>query len=99
MDCSYHNTPGKSTSCKYVIKIPRFGSGISEELIIFMNLVQKRLVGQNVTTVPFIYECRNRVLIGDAKADFLQQTNLAVTHTVVNFTTVTNTMTAYIVPT
>ena len=64
-----------------------------------MDLVQKSLVGQNVTTGPPMYECMERVLTGDAKAEFLQQANLAGACTVANFTTVMNTMTAYIFPT
>lgn len=99
IDCTCHNTPGDSTSGKYVIKIPRFGSGTPEEWIIFMDLVQKSLVGQNVTTGPPMYECMERVLTGDAKAEFLQQANLAGARTVANFTTVMNTMTAHIFPT
>ena len=50
IDHTCHNTPGNSTSGKYVIKIPRFDSGTPEEWIIFMELVQKALVGQNITT-------------------------------------------------
>ena len=64
-----------------------------------MDLVQKSLVGQNVTIGPPMYECMERVLTGDAKAEFLQQANLAGARTVANFTTVMNTMTAHIFPT
>ena len=99
IDCTCHNTPGDSTSAKYVIKIPRFGSGTPEEWIIFINLFQKSLVGQNVTTASSMYECIERVLTGDAKAGFCQQANLAGTHTVAKSTTVMNTMTAHIFPT
>ena len=45
-----HNTPGNSSSRKYVIKIPRLDS-----CIIFLNLVQKASVGQNVSTAPPMY--------------------------------------------
>ena len=41
-----------------------------EEWIFFMDLVQKSLVGQNITTDPFIYEFMERVLTGDSKAEF-----------------------------
>ena len=44
IDHTCHNTPGNSTSAKYVIKIPRFDSGTPEEWIIFMDLGQKALV-------------------------------------------------------
>ena len=51
-----HNTPGDSTSGMYVIKDPRFDYGTPEECIIFVNLVQKVLVGPNVTTGPPMYK-------------------------------------------
>ena len=54
IDHTCHNTPSDTTSGKYVIKIPRFDSGAPEEWIIFVDLVQKSLVGQNVTTGPSI---------------------------------------------
>ena len=72
IDHTCHNTPGDTTSGKYVIKIPRFDSGTPEEWIIFVDLIQKSLVGQNVTTGPPMYECMERVLKGDDKAVFLQ---------------------------
>ena len=62
IDHKCHNTPDDSTSGKYVVKIPRFGSGMPEEWIIFVDLVQKALVGQNVTTGPPMYKCMERVL-------------------------------------
>ena len=82
IDHTCHNTPRDTTSGKYVIKIPRFDSGTP------VDLIQKSLVGQNVTTGPPMYECMERVLKGDAKAEFLQQANLVGSCTVANFTTV-----------
>ena len=99
IDHTCHNTPGDTTSGKYVIKIPRFDSGTPEEWIIFVDLIQKSLVGQNVTTGPPMYECMERVLKGDAKAEFLQQANLVGSRTVANFTTVMATMTVHVFPT
>ena len=46
-----------------------------------------------------MYECMERVLIGDAKTEFRQQANLAGSHTVAYFTTVMYRMTAHIFPT
>ena len=94
-----HNTPGDSTSGRYIYKISRFGSGMPEECIIFMDLVQKSLVGQNVTTGPPMYKCMERLLTGDTKAEFWQQVNLAGKHIGANFTTVMNQMSAHIFPT
>ena len=51
IDYTCHNTPRDTTSGKYGIKILRFDSGTPEEWIIFVDLVQKRLVGQGVSTV------------------------------------------------
>ena len=78
----------------YVIKIPIFVSGMNEKWIIFKDLVQKSLVEQNVNTGQLMYECIERVLTGDAKAEFLQQASSAGNHTVANFITVMNKMTA-----
>ena len=74
-------------------------SGTPEEWITFVDLVQKSLVGQNVTTGPPIYECMERVPKGDAKAEFLQQANLVGSCSVGNFTSVMATMTVHIYPT
>ena len=45
-----------------------------------------------------MYKCKERVLKGDAKAEFTQQTNLVGSCTVGNFTTVMATMTVHIFP-
>ena len=70
IDHTCHNTPGDSASGNYVIKIPRFDSDTPEQWIIFVDLVHKALVGQNVTTGSSMYKCMERVLKGDAKAEF-----------------------------
>ena len=76
-----------------MIKIPRFDSGTPEKWIIFVDLVQKALVGQNITTGPSIYKYMESVLKGDAKAEFTHQANLVGSRTIGNFTTVMATMT------
>ena len=93
-----HNTSGDSTSGKYVIKIPRFDSNSPEEWIIFVDLVHKAVVGQNITTGPPMYECMERVLKGDLKAEFTQKANLVGSCTIGNFTTVMATMIEHIFP-
>ena len=75
IDHTCHNTPSDTTSGNYVFKIPIFDSGAPEEWIIFVDLVQKSLVGQNVITGPPMYKCIERVMKGDGKAEFLQQAN------------------------
>ena len=94
-----HNTFRDTTLGEYVIKILRFDSGTTEEWIIFMDLVLKSLVGQNVTAGQSMYKCMERVLKNDAKAKFLQKANLINSCTVVNFTTVMTTMIVNVFPT
>ena len=43
-----------------------------------------------------MYKCMERVLKGDAKAEFLQQANFVGSHTVANCTTVMASMTVHI---
>ena len=69
-----------------------------EEWIIFVDLVQKALVGQNVTTGPSMYKFMEIVLNSDAKAEFTQQDNLVGSCTVGNFIMVMATMTVRIFP-
>ena len=61
-----------------------------------MDLVQNSLLGQNVIIGPPIYEFMERLLIGDAKAEFRQQANLSEHHTVANFTIVMNQISVHI---
>ena len=56
-DYMCHNTPGNSASVKYIIKIPRSGFGTLEAWIIFVDLLQKVLVGHSVTTGQPMYKC------------------------------------------
>ena len=64
-----------------------------------MNLVQKSVIGQNVTFGLPMNNGMERELKGDAKNEFLQKTSLAGSRTVDNFTTVLATMTAHVLPT
>ena len=50
------------------MKIPRFDYGRPEEWIIIVDLVEKALVGQNITTGLPMYKCKERILKGDSKA-------------------------------
>ena len=88
IDYACHNTPGDITSGKYVIKITRSVLYTPEEWIIFVSLVQKVLVGQNVIPGIAMYKYMERVPKGDAKAEFTQQANLVGSCTVDNFSTV-----------
>ena len=70
-----HNAPGNSASGTYVIKILRYDSGTPDEWISFVDLVQKALVGQDVTTGTPMNKFMERVLKGDAKTKFTQHKN------------------------
>ena len=61
IDHKCQNTPRDTTSGKYVIKIPRYNSGTPEDWII--------------SGLPK-YKWMERVLKGDAKAEFLEKVNL-----------------------
>ena len=62
IDHTCHNTLGVSNSGYQTTKIPRFNSDIPEEWIIFVDLVQKALLEQNVTTDPPMTESMEIVL-------------------------------------
>ena len=94
-----HYAPRDYSSGKYAIKIPRFDYGTPEDWIIFVDLVQKSLVGQNIPTSPPMYKFMERMLKGDAKAEILQQDNLVGIRIVANFTWVMATMTVHVFPT
>ena len=96
IDHTRHNSPVDTNSGKHAIKIQRFDSGTPEEWIIFMDLVQKSLVGQNVTTVSNMYQCMERVLKGVTKAKVVQQAKLVGSHEVGNLSTVMVTMTVHL---
>ena len=93
-----HNTPGDSTTGKYVIKVPIYDSGHPEEWIIFTELVNKCLVGQDITTGPQMYQLVQRVLQGDAKAQFDTQAAAHGSQTAANFKAIMATMTVHVFP-
>ena len=94
-----HNDPGDIKSGQYVVKIPRYGSGTPEDWLIFIDLCKKALVGQNVTTGPPMYAFMDRVLKGDAKAEFEVKAEAEGNKSVANFEIVMNKMTAHVFPT
>ena len=49
------SVPTEESSTTYDLSIPFFGNGSPEELLIFLNLLNKVFVGQNVTTGPQKY--------------------------------------------
>ena len=98
IDHQCHNTPGDTTSGKYTIKVPMYDSGDPEEWIIFRELVEKCIRGQNITSGPQMYQLVQRVLQGDAKAEFDRQADNAGNQTVANFQSVMTAMTVHVFP-
>ena len=94
-----HNDPGDAKSGQYVVKIPRYGSGTPEDWLMFLDLCKKAIIGQNVTAGPPMYAFMDRVLKGDAKAEFTVKANAEGTKTVEHFEIVMNKMTAHVFPT
>ena len=68
-----------------------------EEWIILMNLGQKSILGQNITSGSTLYKCMERMLKGDTKAEFLQKANL-VGSTVANIILLIATTTVHAFP-
>ena len=68
-----------------------------EEWIVFVDKVQKALVGRN--TGPLTYKYMQLLLKGDAKAEFIDKANFVGNLTVGNFSIVMATMTVHIFPT
>ena len=68
IDYTNQNSSGDSNLGQYIIKIPKFDSGILKDKIIFVDLIPNVFVGQNITTIPPIHKCLERVLKGDTKA-------------------------------
>ena len=93
-----YNTPGDSKTGKYVIQVPIYDSGNPEEWINFVELVNKCIIGQNITTGPQMYQLALRVLQGDAKAQFEAQTGHFGTQTAGNFKSVMAAMTVHVFP-
>ena len=98
IDHQCHNTPGDTTSGKYTIKVPMYDSGDPEEWLIFRELVSKCIKGQNITQGPQMYQLVQRVLQGDAKAEFDKQARDAGNETAANFRAVMTAMTVHVFP-
>ena len=98
IDHQCHNTPGDTTTGKYTIKVPMYDSGDPEEWIIFRELVGKCMKGQNITAGPQMYQLVQRVLQGDAKAEFDKQARNAGNQTAANFESVMTAMTVHVFP-
>ncbi len=79
------SVPTEEGSTTYDLSIPFFDQGTPEELLIFLNLLGKVFVGQNVTTGPQKYAIMRRLLTGDALLAFNLAANAAGNKTVDHF--------------
>lgn len=79
------SVPTDEASTTYDLSVPFFSNGSPEELLIFLNLLNRVFVGQNVTTGPQKYALIRRLLIGDALTAFNSKAMAAGTETIDHF--------------
>ena len=92
------SVPGDTESPAYNIQIPYFGTGTPEEWLMFLDNLDKALVGQHITDGPGRYTFTERLLKGDALATFRLKTLEVGTRTVDHFNEVMAQLTAHIFP-
>ena len=92
------SSPGDTDSPAYNIQIPYFGTGTPEEWLMFLDNLDKALVGQHITDGPRRYEFTERLLKGDALATFRLKTLEVGTRTVDHFDEVMARLTEHIFP-
>ena len=93
-----HSSPGDPDSPVYSLQVPYFSTGSPEEWLLFMDNLNKAIIGQNITTGPSRYEFAERVLKGDALATFRHKTVETGNRTVENFDAVMTKLSAHIFP-
>ena len=82
------SVPTDPDSITYELSIPYFGEGTPEELLIFLDSVDKAIVGTNITNAPDKYALLQRLLKGDALSAFNNATDKYGTKTEDNFVNV-----------
>ena len=82
-----HNTPGDNISTSYEIKLPYYGGGSPEEWFIWKDKLRKVLDGHSISMGSQRYAFIERLLIGNAKATFIQAALDIGIRTVDNFQT------------
>ena len=82
----------------YKLSIPYFGKGTPEELLIFLDLVDKAIVGTNITDAPDKYALLRRLLKGEALSAFNNTTDKYGTKTEDNFVNVQHDLIKHIFP-
>ena len=92
------SVPTEEASTTYNLSIPFFGDGSPEELLIFLNLLNKVYVGQNVTDGPGKYALIRRLLVGDALSAFNSAAAVAGTETIPHFKTAVRGLVSHVFP-
>ena len=80
----------------YMIEVPIYNSGNPKEWITFVELVNKCLVGQNITNGPQMYHLIQQFLQGDVTSQFDTQAAAFGNPTVANFKAIMATMTVHV---
>lgn len=92
------SVPTEEGSTTYDLSIPFFDQGSPEELLIFLNLLGKVFVGQNVTTGPQKYAITRRLLTGDALSAFNSAAATAGNETLDHFKMATRGLISHVFP-
>ena len=90
------NQPGQADSTTYNLSIPYFGQGSAEEWLMFLDNLNKGIVGQNITDGPGRYALAEKLLIGEMLTAFRTQTNARGNRTIVNFNIVMQDLASYV---
>ena len=90
--------PGDPDSPSYTIQLPYYCDGSPEEYLIWRDLLQKALLGQNITDGPTMFNYTENVMTGDALAFFKRKTLEAPARTAARYKIVMKELTAHVFP-
>ena len=90
------NQPGQADSTTYNLSIPYFGQGSAEEWLMFLDNLNKGIVGQNITDGPGRYALAEKLLIGEMLTAFRTQSTARGNRTIVNFNIVMQDLASYV---
>ena len=90
------NTPGDPDSTTYNLQIPFFGSGTAEEWLIFLDNLNKGIVGQHLQGGPKRYDLAEQVLTGEMLTAFHTQKEARGDRTINNFNLVIKDLASYV---
>jgi len=93
-----HSDLANKNSASYDLTIPYFMTGSPEELFLFLDDVEKVIVGQHIHDPAGQYALMCRLLQGDALAYFKHSDFQYVEEDVLNFATCTNKLIMHVLP-